>query len=149
MKKIENKEEFLKTRFDHNNDCFNTDYPFDNYSYPHNCENIETLQKFLKESKITLIPSDDIRDGLFGFVLCKDETEQFWYISRKTFHESTQNVKHDTFASFKDAFNSAVEKDHYIMNCDDPKRLMIGFMVVCNSGSILHEIRLNTLKQIE
>lgn len=147
MNKINSKEEFMNTYFDDRYEC-DTEYPFYGYSFPNRCKNQETLRNYLKSIGICMIPADDIRNGSFGFVFFKENNiqEESWFVVKKAFHSVTETIQHETFSAFKNAINEAIEKNHYIIRCDDPKKLILGYMIVCNNGSILHEIRIPDIK---
>lgn len=151
MDKINNKEDFWKN---HEKDIekrwsicpwpWTTTYIKDPKGHK---ELYEELQKY----GIEFLVCDDMKEGVFGHIFFRGEgeNEEAWGIARKAFNEVSQIIRHETFTSFKNSINEAIEQDHYIISCDDPRSLLVGYVIVYNSKTVLHEIKLWTLKQTE
>ncbi|MFA5599318.1 MAG: hypothetical protein WDA06_01855 [Phenylobacterium sp.] len=105
------------------------------------------LQNFFADNlneKITVIPADD--PGKVGVLLIHGEGEKeksFWY-SIDVFNINRE-VKCKTYKEFNAAFNDAVAKNYYIVEANDPKRLLVGFIVLANDEVVQYMCNLNAI----
>ncbi len=56
---------------------------------------------------------------------------------------------HKTFQSANDAYDLAISNDYLVVKSDEPKRLMLGWLEIRNSGTVRHTMRLSLLKEAQ
>jgi len=106
------------------------------------------LLDVLKAQGVTFIPCDNPVGGEFGVMAYKEEhdmTEKTMMFSSKVF-DKAEHIHHDDFALFKTRVEDAIDVDLPLLKCDDPKRLLIGVLILRNSGNQWHTVGLNALK---
>lgn len=152
MNKINSKEDFWKNHKQDIDDQYSIcPFPWSKGTYIKDPKGHKELYEELQKHGIEFLVCDDLNEGVLGYVFCRGnhDDEEAWGIARKAFNEVSQTIRHETFTSFKNAINEAIEQDHYIVSCDDARHLLVGYIIVYNSKTVRHEIRLSSLKGTE
>lgn len=112
------------------------------------------VPKFFEENKdheICVLSCDDIENGKVGYAIFTSDTiedEKNMLIQKKVFNVD-KTIVCETIESFEMAFNDAAANNYYMIKCDDPKRLRVGFIVLSGNETILYYVRLNEYKKYE
>jgi len=152
MNKINSKEEFRTNHSKYIEDQYSIcPFIWSKDTYIKDPKGHKELYEELQKYGIEFLVCDNPKEGVLGHVFFrgKGEDEEAWGIARKTFNKVSQTIRHETFTSFKNAINEAIEQDHYIVSCDDARHLLVGYIIVYNSKTVLHEIKLSNFKGTE
>lgn len=118
---------------------------------------LKELQEFIANhqgEKISVLPCDSLSEGKVGFILfsekrwnpvvpTEDTTIGDTTILERRIFPKGKEIFCETREEFDTIFDDALNKDYLLLSVDDPKQLMLGFIVVRNSGAVWYRIRLS------
>ena len=107
------------------------------------------LNKISNRSNISCLPIDEPKHGQSGFIIWwQEDGEEHTLDITRQFRDKATVIKHDTYAEANAAYKDAVEKNYLIERADNPKQIIVGWIVTKGDGIEHHQLRVYKLKEV-